>query len=144
MPALTVGAIPSVRSSMRFRTTWPAIALAVLSAWSLAACGGGSDTFSDASGDGARESSNPDSGEGGSTHNDAARDSRADVLMESSTDGGDLGGHAAADLASAGAVSASAKYTLYWTLGEGPGGNNTARSKKYELRGGVVGATQNP
>ena len=63
-------------------------------------------------------------------------------------DGGGDGGpgmfaaFGASALVSGGQVSHSANYTLVGSLGQSPGGNNTSKSPNFQLRGGVVGATQ--
>jgi hypothetical protein len=52
-------------------------------------------------------------------------------------------GGTATALVGGGAVSSSAHYVLIGTLGQGPASNATGNSTNYQLRGGVVGATQN-
>jgi hypothetical protein len=68
-------------------------------------------------------------------------------------DGGDAGagdattaqgGATGSALAAGATVSKSPSYSMFWTLGQGPGGNDTSHSPHFQIRGGVVGATQKP
>ena len=54
------------------------------------------------------------------------------------------GARSASATVSGGTVSRSARYTLIGTVGQSPGGNGTSRSPKFQLSGGVVGASQKP
>jgi hypothetical protein len=46
------------------------------------------------------------------------------------------------DIVTGGVVASSPNYTLYATMGEGPGGNGTMSSTHYTLIGGLLGTTQ--
>lgn len=46
------------------------------------------------------------------------------------------------DIVTAGVVASSPNFTLYATIGEGPGGNGTMSSTHYTLIGGLLGTTQ--
>jgi len=62
------------------------------------------------------------------------------------TDGGVAQGSGVTATAFVGgaAVSSSPHYVLIGTLGQGPASNATGSSTNYQLRGGVVAATQSP
>ena len=78
-------------------------------------------------------------------------DGASDAAKDGNPGDGAAGGDAAAEggatgtaLAAGGVASKSPGYRMYWTLGQGPGGNETTHSPHYQIRGGVVGATQKP
>jgi hypothetical protein len=54
------------------------------------------------------------------------------------------GGATGAALAAGATESKSPSYSMVWTLGQGPGTNDTSHSPHFQIRGGVVGATQKP
>ena len=57
-------------------------------------------------------------------------------------DGGGVAGHRGTAIM-AGAVDArSTRYRAVMSTGQSPGGNNTAATSTYKVRGGLVGATQ--
>ena len=105
---------------MRYLTTLLIMTLAATAV--LAGCGGDDST----------QQSGGDSGADGALADGGASDS------------GTLTGKTAMGLTSGGAVSHSPNYTLIGTLAQSPGGNNTSKSTNYQIRGGVVGATQKP
>jgi hypothetical protein len=50
--------------------------------------------------------------------------------------------HAAGGLVAGGVVAHSAHFTGVFSLGAAPGGNRISTSAKYQLRAGVLGASQ--
>jgi hypothetical protein len=46
------------------------------------------------------------------------------------------------DIVTGGGVLKSTSYTLYSTVGEGPGGNGVMSSAKYKMTAGLLGTTQ--
>ena len=150
---------------MRYLTTLLIMTLAATAV--LAGCGG-DDSTQQSGGDsgadgaladgGASDSGSPDGASGDSAGGDSGPDSSADGGTPDSggdggvgdggdggtSDSGTLTGKTAMGLTSGGAVSHSPNYTLIGTLAQSPGGNNTSKSTNYQIRGGVVGATQKP
>jgi hypothetical protein len=51
--------------------------------------------------------------------------------------------HAAGGLVAGGVVAHSAHFTGVFSLGASPGGNRIMTSANHQLRGGVIGASQN-
>jgi hypothetical protein len=88
--------------------------------------------------DGAADASTSgqDGGDGGSDAGDAG--------TGDATGGDATGGATGTALAAAATESKSPSYSMVWTLGQGPGGNETLHSPHFQIRGGVVGATQKP
>jgi hypothetical protein len=108
----------------------PTTFAAILTLGALSACGGNG---------GATEGAQDAGGDDSRVEETGARDSG----MMSHPDGAPLGpGVSGTSLAAGGSVSTTKKYKILWTLGQGPGGNDSSKSSKYTLRGGVVGATQ--
>jgi hypothetical protein len=77
-----------------------------------------------------------------SGRDDAGSGDEGGGKADASDDGGSA--LAAFTTVSGGGVGHSAHYTFVGTLGQSPGGNDTSRSAKFQLRGGIVGATQAP
>lgn len=78
---------------------------------------------------------------------DAGVDGGPDAGGAGRPDGGPSpvdGGVTATAFTSGGGVSSSAHYVLIGTVGQGPSSNAATQSTNYQLRGGLVGATQNP
>jgi hypothetical protein len=72
-------------------------------------------------------------------------DAAVDVVLDGAADTGPLAeGKSGVSLVSAGTTCTSPRYRMVVSLGQGPGGNVTSNSAGYQLRGGVVGATQKP
>ena len=93
--------------------------------------------------------SSPSVDSGADANADAGLDAQPDTGTVDAGDGGGKDGgalldHGGSAIVSGGAVSHSANYTLIGTLGQSPGGNDTASSPNFKLHGGVVGATQAP
>jgi len=131
-----------------------ALGLALLSAACIYACGssssspkgGSAGTDIGAAGD---SSSNGGKGNGGAGKGNTS----GDTGLGDSGAGGDNGEpivpvistakpHAAGGLVAGGVVAHSKHFTGVFSLGAAPGGNRISTSTNYQLRGGVLGASQ--
>ncbi len=130
--------------------------VAVCTAMAAVGCGG-SDSTVDGSDTGTGDDGG-DAGEAGDDAGEAGNDAGDDTLTDSGG-GGDAadapgdGGLDAAPvvnglpglaLSAGGTVCKSTNYKMIVTLGQSPGGNGTGKSTNYQLRGGVIGASQAP
>ena len=132
-----------------------ALGLALLSAACIYACGssssspkgGGAGADIGAAGDSSSSGGNGSAGKGNTSGGDAGSAGTGD-----SGAAGDTGTpivvistgkpHAAGGLVAGGVVAHSKHFTGVFSLGAAPGGNRILTSSSYQLRGGVLGASQ--
>lgn len=98
----------------------------------------------DASFDGVPPAPDTGAGDGTGGRGDAGDGGNTGDAGDAAQDGGATSGMTGSALAAGATVSNSPAYQMFWTLGQGPGGNETSHSPHYQIRGGVVGATQKP
>jgi hypothetical protein len=127
-----------------------AFGLALVSAACIFACGGSKSNV--AGSGGADGSAGDTSGTGGSGVGEAGSTN----ISGEAGEGGEAGAasqpepivvssakpHAAAGLVAGGVVAHSAHFTGVFSLGASPGGNGLLTSSNHQLRGGVLGASQ--
>jgi hypothetical protein len=112
-----------------------------------AACGGSSNTAFDG-GNGSDVENQNEGGShkdgGGQTDSGSSKDggNGRDAAKDAPSDGPTVNAQTAQALTAAGGYSSSTHYVLFGALGQAPGGNASSQSTKYQLQGGVVGATQ--
>jgi hypothetical protein len=129
-----------------------ALGLALLSAACIYACGGsgsnskggsagaGIGAAGDSSsngGDGSAGKGNGSSGNGSGDAGEGGEGGSATVPIVSTAKP-----HAAGGLVAGGIIAHSKHFTGVFSLGAAPGGNRISTSTKYQLRGGVLGASQ--
>ena len=135
-----------------------ALGLALLSAACIYACGssssspkgGGAGADIGAAGDNST-GGNGSAGKGNTSGGDTSSDAGSAGTGDSGA-GGDTGTpivvistakpHAAGGLVAGGVVAHSKHFTGVFSLGAAPGGNRISTSTNYQLRGGVLGASQ--
>lgn len=115
------------------------VLIALCTAMAGVGCGGGdvTESVSDSGSDDASDSE-ADSGGGADADVDGAP---GDADLDAAPP---INGKPAMTLGAGGTVCKSPNFKMFVTLGQGPGGNGTGTSTNYQLRGGVVGASQAP
>ena len=117
-----------------------ALGLALLSAACIFACGSSSNkgAAGTAGGDSSGKGGRSDAGAGNGLDGDAGEAGAPPVAVVSAAKP-----HAAGGLVAGGVVAHSAHFTGVFSLGAAPGGNGVLTSGSSQLRGGVLGASQN-
>jgi len=133
-----------------------ALGLALLGAACIYACGGSSGSSKGGSAGADIGAAGDSSGNGtagkGNSGGDTSSDAGSNGIGDSGA-GGDTGvpivpvistakPHAAGGLVAGGIIAHSKHFTGVFSLGAAPGGNRISTSTKYQLRGGVLGASQ--
>jgi hypothetical protein len=133
-----------------------ALGLALLSAACIYACGSSSSSPKGGSAGADIGAAGDSSSSGGKANGSAGKgdtggDSGANGIGDSGA-GGDNGvpivvistakPHAAGGIVAGGLIAHSKHFTGVFSLGAGPGGNRIMTSSSYQLRGGVLGASQ--
>jgi hypothetical protein len=133
-----------------------ALGLALLSAACIYACGSSSSSGKGGSAGAEIGAAGDSSSSGGKGNGGAGKGSTSDAGSTGIGDsgaGGDNGDpivpvistakpHAAGGIVAGGVVAHSKHFTGVFSLGAAPGGNRISTSTSYQLRGGVLGASQ--
>ena len=136
-----------------------ALGLALLGAACIYACGGSSGSSKGGGGAadiGAAGEDNSTGGKGSAGKGNSGGDTSSDAGSNGTGDSGAAGDngmpsmpvvsaakpHAAGGLVAGGVVAHSKHFTGVFSLGAAPGGNRISTSTRYQLRGGVLGASQ--